>query len=52
MSHDYFICNTEKPGFIPIMHTVNNKTEMDKLNITGNTILSILKEELNISKYL
>ena len=31
------------------MSTVNNKTEMDKLTITENTILSILKE-LNISK--
>ena len=31
------------------MPTVNNKTEMDKLTITENTILSILKE-LNISK--
>ena len=47
--HDYFICNTEQPGFIPTMPTVNNKTEMDKLNITENIILSILKE-LNISK--
>ena len=31
------------------MPTVNNKTEMDKLTVTENTILSILKE-LNISK--
>ena len=31
------------------MPTVNNKTEMDKLTIAENTILSILKE-LNISK--
>ena len=31
------------------MPTVNNKTEMDQLNITENTILSILKE-LNIDK--
>ena len=31
------------------MPTVNNKTEMDKFNITENIILSIFKE-LNISK--
>ena len=31
------------------MPTVNNKTEMDKFNITENTIFPILKE-LNISK--
>jgi len=31
------------------MPVVNNKTEMDKLTITDNTILSILKEP-NISK--
>ena len=36
-------------GIFQLMPTVNNKTEMDKLTITENTILSILKE-LNISK--
>ena len=35
--------------YIPTMPTVNNKTEMYKLTITENTILSILKA-LNISK--
>ena len=43
------VFTTEQPGFIPTMSTVNNKTEMDKLTITENTILSILKE-VNISK--
>ena len=45
---DYFssVFTTEQPRFIPTMPTVNNKTEMDKLNITENTIL----KELNISK--
>ena len=48
---DYFssVFTTEHPGYIPTMPTVNNKTEMDKLTITENTILSILKE-LNITK--
>ena len=44
-----FICNTEQPRFIPTMPTVNNKTWMNKLNTTENTVSSILKE-LNISK--
>ena len=48
---DYFssVFTTEQPGYIPTMPTVNNKTEMYKLTITENTILSILKE-LSISK--
>ena len=47
--HMQYILNTEQPVFIPNMPKVNNKTEMDQLNITENTILSILKE-LNIGK--
>ena len=43
------VFTTEQPGYIPTMPTVNNKTEMDKLTITENTILQILKQ-LNISK--
>ena len=42
---DYFSCVfiTEQPGFIPTLPTVNNKTEINKLNITEYTILSILQ---------
>ena len=48
---DYFynVFITEQPRFIPTMPRANNKTEMDTLNITEDTILSILKER-NISK--
>ena len=50
-SRDYFICNTEQPGFIPNMPTVNNKTDLDKLNITENTILYI-KKNLTLLNHL
>ena len=46
MFADYFssVFTTEQPEFIPTKPTVNNKTKMDKLTITENTILSMLKE--------